>query len=91
MVAIGKLKNRFGNKDPGDKNEPEMPRMSFWQYRAMNRNAMDHMVLGLGGVAPRFALHLLDEFPLHGRPVEEDGWLMWILCPQYSLPRPLQP
>jgi hypothetical protein len=59
--------------------------MNFHQYRALNRNAMDSMVPALFGVAPRFALTILNEFPEHGKPKEEDGWMTWLFWPQYYI------
>ena len=75
----------------GRKQNPEgcngavgVPRMSFHQYRALNRNAMDAMVPALFGLAPRFALIILAvEFPAHGQPnlnLEEDGWMPLFWC-----------
>ena len=43
------------------------------------------MVPALFGVAPRFALTILNEFPQHGKPKEEDGWMTWLFWPQYYI------
>ena len=81
LAAVQKLRDQFRSKTHPD----GTVRMSFHQYRALNRNAMDAMVPALFGVAPRFALTILNEFPEHGKPAEEDGWITWLFWPQYYI------
>ena len=81
LSAVQKLRDQFRSKTHPD----GTVRMSFHQYRALNRNAMDAMVPALFGVAPRFALTILNEFPEHGKPAEEDGWITWLFWPQYYI------
>ena len=81
LAAVQKLRDQFRSKTHPD----GTVRMSFHQYRALNRNAMDAMVPALFGVAPRFALTILNEFPQHGKPKEEDGWMTWLFWPQYYI------
>jgi hypothetical protein len=81
LAAVQKLRDQFRSKT----NPDGTVWMNFHQYRALNRNAMDSMVPALFGVAPRFALTILNEFPEHGKPKEEDGWITWLFWPQYYI------
>ena len=81
LSAVQKLRDQFRSKT----NPDGTVWMNFHQYRALNRNAMDSMVPALFGVAPRFALTILNEFPQHGKPKEEDGWMTWLFWPQYYI------
>ena len=67
--------------------------LSFWQQRALNRRAMDSMVLAIG-FAPRTAMTYFKLFPSHAQPADRVlcgeatcslGWPMWVLVPEYYL------
>ena len=77
MSGVQKLRKQYKSKA----NPDGTPAMSIRGYRALNRNVMDALVPALFGVAPRYALKVLDEIPAHGKPKEEEGWFTWIFCP----------
>jgi len=77
LAGVQKLRKQYKS----EANPDGTPAMSIRGYRALNRNVMDALVPALFGVAPRYALKVLDEIPAHGKPKEEEGWFTWIFCP----------
>jgi hypothetical protein len=77
FIAIQKLKDSYDGPE-----EFGMPKLTFDQYRKMNRNAMDRFIVALLA-SPRTALQILDELPFDAQPRAKVSWLELVFCPQY--------
>ncbi len=58
--------------------------MNFHEYRALNRQFIDHFT-PLVSAAPRVAISMLSKAPGYGQPASACGWFVWLVIPEYYL------